>query len=100
MAEVLVYHGIPGRNNLDLAQRLLSENGIPSRGQLTGYSFATIPPISVNTVWVEEEHLEEASKLIEELGKDGWQVSVQRFPEETQGGDPDGLSNDPGDTTG
>lgn len=85
MAEVLAYQGIPGRNNLDLAQKHLAANGIPSRGQTAGMSFASIPPISVNNLWVEEEYLEQASKLIEELASDGWLVFRQT--DDQEGGD-------------
>jgi len=78
MTEVLAYQGIPGKNNLDLAQKLLAENNIPSRGDMKGFSFQSFPPISVNNLWVEEEHLERATKLIKELAKDGWLISRQR----------------------
>lgn len=84
MAEVVAYQGVPGRTNLDLVQKLLTDRGISSRGQMAGMSFESFPPISFNNVWVEEEHLEEASKLIEELAKDGWSIYQQK------GGDPDG----------
>jgi len=78
MAEVIAYRGIPGKNNFDLAQKLLTEHDIPSRWEMEGFSFQSMPPISVNNLWVEEEHYEEASKLIEELAKDGWLVFQQR----------------------
>lgn len=77
MSEVIAYEGIPGKNNLDLTIRHLAENNIPSRGQKTGMSFTNFPPISVNNLWVAEEHLEQASKLIEELSANGWEVFRQ-----------------------
>lgn len=40
-------------------------------------SFTNFPPISVNNLWVAEEHLEQASKLIEELSANGWEVFRQ-----------------------
>lgn len=77
MTEVIAYEGIPGRTNLELAQKTLSDQDIPSRGQMTGFSFASIPPISVNNLLVEEEHLQQAKKLIEALASDGWLISRQ-----------------------
>lgn len=88
MVEVLVYQGIPGRNNLELARKHLAEHGIASRGKMAGMSFESMPPISVNNLWVEEDNFEQALKLIEELAADGWLISRQRFTKENEGGDP------------
>ena len=77
MSEVTAYEGIPGKNNLDLAIKHLAEHDIPSRGQMTGMSFANFPPISVNNLYVEEEYLKRASKLLEELSANGWEVHRQ-----------------------
>lgn len=77
MSEVIAYKGIPGATNLELAIRRLAEHEIPSRGHMTGMSFANFPPISANDLYVEEEHLEQATKLLEELSANGWEVHRQ-----------------------
>ncbi len=74
MAEAIAWRDIPGKTNVDLAQNHLAEHNIPSRGQLMGFSFVSIPPISIHNLWVDEEDLEQAVKLMEELTADGWTV--------------------------
>ena len=74
MAQVIAWRNIPGTNNLDWTLKHLADQGIAARGQRLGFSFAIGQPISVNCLWVAEEDLELAVRLIKELTSAGWTV--------------------------
>lgn len=77
MADVTIYSGIPGRNNLDRTIEHLAAHGIQARHRLLGFSFATMPPAASYEVSTGETDSERATALVEALAALGWPVSVR-----------------------